>query len=203
MQQYHIMVVVVVVLLLLIGNIQMQQQRYAIWNMIAVIDQCSMNNQVFSMTFSSVMPDDEVFDIQIYTNDSTILCCQWRSIRLPEDKTLNCNLRYECLNFLYFIYDDSSHMFKININDNELSYYPCDNINISYPSYFFDIENPDSSEILKNLESEILCPDINKTSLNKDYIFEGDEAKRVVHNVVMSSSFVFPLISNILSVLFI
>ena len=175
-------------------------QRYAIWSAMDVIDQCNMNNQILKMTFSSIMPDNEVFDIQVYTND-TILCCQLRT-RIPEDKTLNCDLRYECLNFLFFIYEEleSSHTFKLSINDNELSYYPCDEITISHPSYEY-IENSDFVT-LKNFESDILCPNINKTSIDKGYIFEGDEENRIIHNVIMVSSSIFVLASNIITLLF-
>ena len=64
-----------------------------------------MNNQFFSLKFSSALPENEIFDIQLSVND-TISCCHWIE-RIPDDKTLTCELKYKCLDCDYFSSTDT------------------------------------------------------------------------------------------------
>ena len=136
--------------MLLVGQVRPQQN--IVWNMLDVLDQCSMNNQFFSLKFLSILPENEVFDIQVYIND-TILCCHWTE-KIPDDKTFTCDLKYECLNFLFF--SESSYAFRVDINKDKLSYYPIarNTISVSHPVYEY-IEDEDY-ETLRTFESEIL-----------------------------------------------
>lgn len=178
--------------MLLVEQVRPQQSNI-VWNMLDVINQCSMNNQFFSLKLLSILPENETFDIQVYIND-TILCCHWTE-KIPNDKTFTCVLKYECLNFLFFFHESS--LFRVDINENELSYYPiaCNTIVISHPVYEY-IEGDEDYETL--FKTEILCP--NQTLIDDD---NEDELHRVVHTSIMTSSSIFTLASNILASLLI